>query len=280
MNALFTINVFTDPNCPFAYSAEPTRWRLKWLYGDQIEWKNSMIVLSGYQGEVTTITPEQAASYQVGIRDTYKMPMDVSVRPRSIDTIDAARAVVAISRYNPEYSEKLLRNLRVASMSGQLIDESAVINSAAEAVPIYLGDLHEWMEDTETEELLNAQAEAARNPTPQSMAFKHKLSKTSTGRTRYSAPSYQFLQNDQIVSELPGFWPLEAYEAIIGNIVPNVTHKSNASSVTEVLQWADTPLSTIEVATIMSIDFEDARTQLKKVADFKEVGQDGFWSLK
>ena len=36
--AELTITEYTDPGCPFAWSAEPTRWRLQWLYGDQLEW--------------------------------------------------------------------------------------------------------------------------------------------------------------------------------------------------------------------------------------------------
>src|SRR5947209_1754951 len=40
------IREFTDPACPFAFSAEPARLRLRWLYGDQIEWELRMVVLS------------------------------------------------------------------------------------------------------------------------------------------------------------------------------------------------------------------------------------------
>lgn len=31
-----TITHFTDPGCPFAWSVEPARWRLQWLYSDQL----------------------------------------------------------------------------------------------------------------------------------------------------------------------------------------------------------------------------------------------------
>lgn len=33
--AALAIEEFTDPGCPFAFSAEPARWRVEWLYGDQ-----------------------------------------------------------------------------------------------------------------------------------------------------------------------------------------------------------------------------------------------------
>lgn len=41
-----TITEYTDPGCPFAWSAEPSRWRLRWLYGDQLEWRLRMIGLA------------------------------------------------------------------------------------------------------------------------------------------------------------------------------------------------------------------------------------------
>jgi hypothetical protein len=37
--ATVTITEFTDPGCPFAWSAEPARRRLQWLYGEQLEWR-------------------------------------------------------------------------------------------------------------------------------------------------------------------------------------------------------------------------------------------------
>jgi hypothetical protein len=32
------ITLFTDPACPVAFSAEPARIRLRWHYGDGLEW--------------------------------------------------------------------------------------------------------------------------------------------------------------------------------------------------------------------------------------------------
>ena len=40
------INEFTDPGCPWAYSAEPFRRRLNWLYEGSIEWIPRMVVLA------------------------------------------------------------------------------------------------------------------------------------------------------------------------------------------------------------------------------------------
>ena len=37
---------FTDPGCPFAFSAEPHRLRLRWLFGEQIRWELRMVGLA------------------------------------------------------------------------------------------------------------------------------------------------------------------------------------------------------------------------------------------
>ncbi len=44
--AIVQITEFTDPGCPFAWSAEPSRRKLQWLYGEQIRWRPRMVVLA------------------------------------------------------------------------------------------------------------------------------------------------------------------------------------------------------------------------------------------
>ena len=41
--AALRITEFTDPACPFAFSAEPVRLRLRWHYGDALRWRTTMI---------------------------------------------------------------------------------------------------------------------------------------------------------------------------------------------------------------------------------------------
>jgi hypothetical protein len=40
------ITEYTDPGCPWAYSAEPFRRRLNWLYGDRLEWRVRLVGLA------------------------------------------------------------------------------------------------------------------------------------------------------------------------------------------------------------------------------------------
>ena len=62
--AELAITEFTDPACPFAWSAEPFRRRLEWLYGDQLEWSVRMVGLSSSPDDYTDngFTPEKLSS--------------------------------------------------------------------------------------------------------------------------------------------------------------------------------------------------------------------------
>jgi len=45
------VTLFTDPACPFAFSAEPVRQRLRWHYGEQLTWQTRMVVVTAEPGE-------------------------------------------------------------------------------------------------------------------------------------------------------------------------------------------------------------------------------------
>ncbi len=279
MNKKLTLTVFTDPTCPFAYSAEPTRWRLQWLYGDQLVWSTRMISLSGYDGETSSITPQLISHYRTNLREQYGMPIDNQEMVRVPKSIVSTRTYIAVRRHQPEAAERLLRALRIAAMSNKLIDEDATIADVVNGVGLEASQVARWAAEPETEAELTSDAEAARNPSEAALNMRHKLSQTSTERTRYSAPSYVFSVDGVTQFELPGFWPLEVYETAIGNVFPNAKRKADPTSVQEVLNWADAPLATVEVAQISSRDIADVREELKKVATFSPLGQDGFWTI-
>lgn len=272
------INVFTDPTCPFAYSMEPTRWRLQWLYGDHLSWQTTMIVLSGYDGETSPMTPELISSSREHLRDTHGMPMNIKQMPRVPQTLLASQNYIAIRNHSPKMAETFLRHLRVASMDNALVDEQETLNTIIAETGLDPDKVNKWRLTPDTETTLTKDAEAARNPGKHALHFSHKLSTTSTDRVRYPASSYVFSAGDTVF-ELPGFWPLEAYEAIIGNLLPSVKRVADPTSVQQVLKWAETPLATIEVAIIANLDIKEARAQLKDAAHITSVGQDGFWTL-
>jgi predicted DsbA family dithiol-disulfide isomerase len=66
-----TITHYTDPGCPFAWSAEPARRRLQWLYGDQLEWRLRMAATLPACRAVVAVrrhAPEQEAAMLRALR--------------------------------------------------------------------------------------------------------------------------------------------------------------------------------------------------------------------
>src|SRR5439155_3258991 len=109
------INEFTDPGCPWAYSAEPFRRRLNWLYEGSIEWIPRMVVLADAASDYAErgYTPDWVADSSRRISREHGMPIDTRVKPRAAGTRDACQAVVAARRNATEFqTRRLLRALR------------------------------------------------------------------------------------------------------------------------------------------------------------------------
>src|SRR5204863_1724434 len=102
--AALRVTEFTDPACPFAFSAEPARLRLRWLYGDQIDWQLRMVVLSESPDDYVErgFTPERQVAALEAIKSRYGMPIDTRRRPRMMATVRACRAVVAARLHAPD----------------------------------------------------------------------------------------------------------------------------------------------------------------------------------
>src|SRR4029077_17579926 len=98
-----SITHYTDPACPFAFSAEPVRWRVRWHYGDQLAWRHVMIVLTdGDRREA-----EGLAEGAPNLQRLYGMPIDPAPRARPASSETACRAVIAARLFAPAAEEAL-----------------------------------------------------------------------------------------------------------------------------------------------------------------------------
>ena len=283
--AALTIRHFGDPACPFDYSAEATRYRLTWLYGDQLEWRNVMVGLSERPDDYTErgFTTEGHAVALADIQTRYRMPIDPRERPRMLATLPACRAVVAARLRNPEGEAALLRRLRILTMAGEMTDEPDVMARAAREAGINALALRAWMSDPYVERALREDMEEARQPSPPALALDHKLGDADprwSGRgRRYTCPTYEITGGDGSRFVLPGFHPTSAYEVAIANLAPGLEQRPAPESVAEVLDWAGEPLATAEIAAVCRLERREARTELARVARIEPVGPDGFWTL-
>jgi predicted DsbA family dithiol-disulfide isomerase len=278
------IRHFTDPGCPFAFSAERQRLRLRWLYGDQLSWSTHLVVLS--ETTPQEFSPERLAQGRRWLHERYGMPMAWTPPPRPAASIHACRAVVAARLESEERCGPLLRRLRVLCFSGLPLDDPDVIAQAASEAGIDPDELDGWVAQPEVEELLRADMHAARTPSPASRAQDDRLG-GPPGQRRYTCPSYELERTTPPPADwptasrvdLPGFRPVEAYEAAIANLAPELTRNADPASVEEILTWAGMPLATAEVAAVWNRELADSREALSRVARYEPVGGDGYWSI-
>jgi predicted DsbA family dithiol-disulfide isomerase len=261
------VTLFTDPACPFAFTAEPSRWRLRWFYGDRLRWTVRMIVLTREPGEA-----EKLAGGADGLQARYGMPIARGPHARAASSEPACRAVVAARLQAPDRHERLLRALRVRVMLGGLLDDQALIDGAARDAGLDPAALADWCARPDTAEALEADAAAARDPLPAARALDHKLGGPAAER-RYTAPSYVIAGH-----EIPGFNPVEVYETAVANLDPALPRRPKPTHVRAVLEWAQEPLATAEVAALIQTDLETARKRLRRHATEHPAGADAYWS--
>jgi predicted DsbA family dithiol-disulfide isomerase len=272
--ARLEITHFTDPACPFAFSAEPVRLRLRWHYGEQLAWRNRMIVLTLEPGHA-----ERLAEGAPELQRRYGMPIDPAPYARPASCEPACRAVVAARLYAPDAEKPLLRRFRVRAMLGGLLDEPELLGAAAREAGLDPTDLRRWCESDEVRDALAADVAAARAPSAAARALDHKLGGPAHER-RYTAPSYEIAHPERGWSiAVPGFNPIEAYETAIASLAPELVRRPKPGTVEALLAWAGEPLATAEVAAIAQLDSMEARVELGRVARPLPAGADFYWHL-
>ncbi|WP_028067822.1 DsbA family oxidoreductase [Solirubrobacter soli] len=275
------ITEYTDPACPWAYSAEPFRQRLNWLYGERLEWQVRMVVLSESVAELEErgFGVEQLSAGYRKIACDHGMPIDTSVRPRMATSRPACEAVVAARLHAPEKVRPLLRALRVRNFAGELLDAPETIAGAASDAGLDYVSLGYWMAGEDVQAAVESDKALARAPMPAARVLDHKLANWSGGM-RYTCPSYEIVRkSDGVRIAVPGFQPFAVYDTILANLVPDLGRRVPPSGVTEVLEWAGFPLASKEVAVVAGMEVWEAREALGRVATERHIGADGFWSL-
>jgi predicted DsbA family dithiol-disulfide isomerase len=284
--SLIRIRHFTDPGCPYAFTAERQRMRLLWLFGDQLGWELHMVVLS------TEPDPEaDMARLAKGFRrlaQQYGMPIDWRERRYAAATVHACRAVVAVRLRWPEAQDAYLRHLRVLAMAGELLDDSDTLEIAAERSGLPVKELAAFAAEPAVAAVLAEDMAAARSPSPAARAQDDRLGGPPEER-RYTCPSYEIVREGPPADgtpdiprlDLPGFRPIEAYLAALANVAPHLVRRDDPESPLEVLDWAPYPLATAEIAAVCDAELDDVRAELARSgAVFAPVGGDGYWSAR
>ena len=266
---------FSDPGCPFAYSATPFLTALQWRYGDQLAWRHVMIGLTehGKQYEDRGYTPLKMMASQRQFRG-YGMPFGRRPKPRMAGTSRACRAVIAVRHAHPELEWPAFRSLQLTQFTTDLpLDDDAALLDGLGRLPGV--DAEELLELVDAPEVLDAyEADRAESRTAEGgpTAFQGKAANTD-GAVRYTAPSVVFERGEQRL-EAGGFQPLEAYDVCLANLDPTLDRREAPEDVGEVLAAFPYGLTTRDIASCLlpaTGQPDDRMTELKLL----EVAADG-----
>jgi len=278
---------YTDAACPWAYNFEPALRALEARYGDQLSVRTVMIGLSESHAEYEArgYTPEGSSLTRLRFR-WRGMPMATGARSRPYGTAAACRLVKAAELQGVPQAEAVLRALRFAWFTSDLVmDEEEGLRAVAESID-GLDAERAFAESVSpaVEEAYQRDRAEARNPT----RFSVTLGRTaaSDGPDRYTAPSI-VLRADGRELVAPGFQPFEAVDVLIMNLVPDAV-RLPVPALPDLLAAYPGGLTTVEVARVLadttdvpdSDAAEDALIRLAVAGGAKrrQLGHDALWT--
>src|SRR3954452_24834761 len=132
-----TVTHFSDPGCPWAWSASPHIAALMWRYGDQLEWRHGMIGLTEHASQYAErgYTPLMMARGQVRFR-RFGMAFAPEPKERVAGTSRGRRVIVAAKVQAPGREWAVLRALQFMQFcSTGLLDRDDDLLAAVRHVP-------------------------------------------------------------------------------------------------------------------------------------------------
>lgn len=282
---------FSDPGCPWAYSARPAHTRLRWRFGDQLAWRVVVIGLSESAAayERRGFTPQAAVDGQRSFHDRFGMPFAFRVKPRMAGTGRACRAIVAAREQAPALAEPALLALQLLQFTTErpLDDDTALRDALATVAGLDAELAISRLDHPDVEAAYQADRALARSARggPTEAQGRHS---TSDGPVRFTAPSLLFRHPDGRTLEAGGFQPFEAYDLVLANLAPALERRPPPPDALTALYEFPEGLTTAEVASLLrpsdlvDADLPAAEQELAALAadgavDRRPVGRDALW---
>lgn len=273
---MLEVTHFTDPGCPWAYSAAPAHTTLRWRYGDGLRWTLVTIGLTedAAQYAARGYDPTQSA---IGWRRTFPrfgMPFAFTPKPRLSATAPGCRAIVATRLDAPEHETAALRALQFAQFTTTgVLEDPALLRSALAAVDGLDADaIVERIEDADVVAAYEHDRARARTAAGTPTEFQGRTT-NSDGAVRYTAPSLVFENAAGGRLEAGGFQPVEAYDVVIANLDTTLERRPPAQDPVDVLAAFPYPLATAEVAAVMTEHLGAPDLTATEVALIAAVGE-------
>jgi protein-disulfide isomerase-like protein with CxxC motif len=284
--------LFTDPGCPWAYSARPALAATAWRFGDQLEWKLVMIGLSETTERYESIgyTPARQAAGWATFQRRFGMPFGRIPKPRLAPTTRACRAIIAAREIDASLGEAAVLALQLLQFTTTgLLDEDADLRAALARVKGLDADaVVASIDDPAIVSLYERDKELTRTAdgTPIHVQDRHS---TSDGPVRYTAPSVIFERDGQR-ADVGGFQPFESYDNALANLAPDLERRSAPEDPAEALAAFPHGATTAELAWVMragdlaEVDSAGTSRRLVELAHEgsvvgEPVGSDALWRL-
>ena len=289
--AKISVTHFTDPGCPFAYSASPALAVLRWRYGDQLDWRLVTIGLAENPDRYVQngYTPTRMALGGLGFR-RYGMPFLLQPRARITGTGRACRAIVATRLLDPPREDEVFRALQFGWFTTTLLlDEDDDIAEALEPVSgLDIAAIVAAIDDEHTIAAFESDKLETRSAEGGPTHFQGKARQTD-GPVRYSAPSLVFESGEGRRLEAGGFQTIEAYDVLVANLDPTLDRQAPADDPLEALGSFPDGLVTQEIAAIMAqnnvqpdrVAAESALIELAGAGDVRRtpLAGDALWQI-
>ena len=253
---------FTDPACPWAYSSRPAIARVRWRFGDQLDWRLVMIGLSetAERYEQIGYTPGLMAAGHRKFERRFGMPFGSGVKSRIAPSSRACRAVLAAREESMELGYAALRAIQLMQFTTPgLLDEDADLRAALEKVEgLDAAAVVARIDDPEIVALYEEDKARTRSAEGRPTHVQNRHS-SSDGPVRYTAPSVIFEMPDGRWLEVGGFQPFESYDNALANLDPALERRPAPERAADAVLSYAMGLTTAEVASIMRpSDLEDA----------------------
>jgi protein-disulfide isomerase-like protein with CxxC motif len=253
---------FSDPACPWAYSSRPAIARVRWRFGDQLDWRLVMIGLSetAERYERSGYTPARMAAGHRKFERRFGMPFGSGVKSRIAPSTRACRAIVAAREESMELGYAALRAIQLMQFTTpHLLDDDEHLREALQGIDgLDAAAVVARIDDPAILALYEDDKARTRSAEGRPTHVQNRHSEAD-GPVRYTAPSVIFEMPDGRWLEVGGFQPFESYDNALANLEPTLERRPAPERAADAVLAFPIGLTTAEVASIMRpSDLEDA----------------------
>jgi protein-disulfide isomerase-like protein with CxxC motif len=282
---------FSDPACPWAYSSRPAIARLRWRFGDQLDWRLVMIGLSETPDRYLEMgyTAGRMAAGMRSFEQRFGMPFGAGVKPRVAASSRACRAVIAAREESMELGYAALRAIQLMQFTTSgLLDDDDDLRGALETVDgLDAAAVVARIDDPAIVAIYDEDKARTRSAEGRPTHVQNRHSE-SDGPVRYTAPTVIFEMPDGRWLEVGGFQPFESYDNALANLDPALERRPAPERAADAVLAFPIGLTTAEVAAIMrgsdtsAEDILGAERELIAAVDDGELvgipaGTDALW---